>query len=125
MEDLLLEFKDLAPFPFHLVDLTQQLRTLAVLLAVELGHSLLDLVHGVQSQSVLVYWIDQLFESVVVDFNRLFYLLDRHHILKVIVAVVTVIVLVATALLLRARQCDAFHLVLASYCTNLDQLLGN
>jgi hypothetical protein len=28
-------------------------------------------------------------------------------------------------LLLRARQCDAFHLVLASYCTNLDQLLGN
>jgi hypothetical protein len=104
LEDLLLEFKDLAPFPFHLVDLTQQLLTLAVLLAVELSHSLLDLVHGVQSESVFVYWIDQLFESVVVDLNRLFYLLDRHHILKVIVAVVTVIVLVATALLLRARQ---------------------
>ena len=81
--------------------------------------------HGVQSESILIYGVDQFFESIVVDLDRLLYLLDRHHILEVIVAVVTVFVLVATALLLRAGQRDAFDLVLASDRANLDQLLGN
>jgi len=82
-------------------------------------------VHGVQSESILIYGVDQFFESIVVDLDRLLYLLDRHHILEVIVAVVTVFVLVATALLLGTGQCDAFDLVLASDRANLDQLLGN
>ena len=81
--------------------------------------------HGVQSESILIDGVDQLFESIVVDFDRLLYLLDRHHILEVAVAVVTVFVLVAAALLLRAGQRDAFDLVLASDRANLDQLLGN
>ena len=81
--------------------------------------------HGVQSESILIYGVDQFFESIVVDLDRLLYLLDRHHILEVIVAVVTVFVLVATALLLGAGQRDAFDLVLASDRANLDQLLGN
>jgi hypothetical protein len=82
-------------------------------------------VHGVQSESILIYGVDQFFESIVVDLDRLLYLLYRHHILEVIVAVVTVFVFVATALFLGTGQCDAFDLVLASDRANLDQLLGN
>ncbi len=81
--------------------------------------------HGVQSESILIYGVDQFFESIVVDLDRLLYLLDRHHILEVIVAVVTVFVFFATALFLGTGQCDAFDLVLASDRANLDQLLGN